>query len=109
MTNKERKQLAKKAKFQREVIAMGGTVDDANNAAADGDNQIQGGRDFFDLVSIINCHILGGGGGIGAGAEIGGQFTVSQQAKSAAQIAQQENAIDIKVGHVYALNIIERM
>lgn len=37
------------------------------------------------------------GGGIGAAAELGEQFTVSQQAHSAAQMSQMENAVDIKV------------
>uniref|UniRef100_A0A7E4ZPV1 ATP-binding cassette sub-family F member 1 n=1 Tax=Panagrellus redivivus TaxID=6233 RepID=A0A7E4ZPV1_PANRE len=36
-------------------------------------------------------------GGIGAGAELGGQFSVSHAAKTGAQLAQLENAVDIKV------------
>lgn len=35
--------------------------------------------------------------GIGAGAEVGDQFTVSQAAKTDAQLALLENAVDIKV------------
>ena len=35
--------------------------------------------------------------GIGAGAELGDQFTVSEQVKSDGQLAQLENAVDIKV------------
>ncbi|KAI1730345.1 ABC transporter domain-containing protein [Ditylenchus destructor] len=37
------------------------------------------------------------GGGIGAGAELGDQFSVSQQTRTDAQLAQMENAVDIKV------------
>lgn len=37
------------------------------------------------------------GGGIGSGAQLGAQFTVSQQAKSSAKAAQQEFAVDIVV------------
>lgn len=44
----------------------------------------------------INPKCLGSGG-IGSGAELGQQFSVSQQAKSAGQWNQLENAVDIKV------------
>ena len=37
------------------------------------------------------------GGGIGAGGELAEHFTVSQVAKSDAQLIQMENAVDIKV------------
>lgn len=37
------------------------------------------------------------GQGIGAGVEVGDQFTVSQQAKTEVQLSQLENAVDIKV------------
>ncbi|CAG9540082.1 unnamed protein product [Cercopithifilaria johnstoni] len=40
---------------------------------------------------------MGESGGIGSGAELGQQFSVSQQAKSVGQRNQLENAIDIKV------------
>lgn len=39
-------------------------------------------------------------GGIGAGAELGDQFTISQQVKTEAQLALLENALDIKVGTI---------
>ncbi|CAJ0945631.1 unnamed protein product, partial [Mesorhabditis belari] len=40
---------------------------------------------------------MGDGGGIGAGAELGGQFSVSQQVKTTQQMALLENSQDIKV------------
>ena len=38
------------------------------------------------------------GGGIGSGADVGDQFTVSQMAKNVQQLQQIENSMDIKVG-----------
>ncbi|KHN83428.1 ATP-binding cassette sub-family F member 1 [Toxocara canis] len=74
LSRKELKKLQKKAEYEREVLAMGGHVEGKGDVNAERQ-----------------------GGGIGAGAELGKQFAVSQQAKSAAQLAQLENAVDIKV------------
>ncbi|VDM41859.1 unnamed protein product [Toxocara canis] len=73
LSRKELKKLQKKAEYEREVLAMGGHVEGKGDVNAERQ-----------------------GGGIGAGAELGKQFAVSQQAKSAAQLAQLENAVDIK-------------
>lgn len=37
------------------------------------------------------------GGGIGSGAELGAHFTVSQTSKTATQLTQIENSMDIKI------------
>uniref|UniRef100_A0A914WRZ6 ABC transporter domain-containing protein n=1 Tax=Plectus sambesii TaxID=2011161 RepID=A0A914WRZ6_9BILA len=75
LTKKDKKKLAKRAEYEREIKAMGGTIDSEQVEEA----------------------VEKKGGGIGAGAEVGNQFSVSQQARSSAQIAQIENAVDIKV------------
>ncbi|VDK70880.1 unnamed protein product, partial [Anisakis simplex] len=74
LSRKELKKLQKKAEYEKEVMAMGGHVDRQEDDSGEKKE----------------------GGGIGAGAELGGQFAVSQQAKSVAQMTQLENAVDIK-------------
>lgn len=76
LSRKELKKLQKKAEYEKEVLAMGGTISGKEES---GGNEVKE------------------GGGIGSGAELGHQFTVSQQAKSTAQRSQLEYAVDIKV------------
>lgn len=75
LSRKELKKLQKKAEYEREVLSMGGQVESKGEQNTEKKE----------------------GGGIGSGAELGQQFSVSQQAKSAAQLAQLENAVDIKI------------
>ncbi|VIO88985.1 Uncharacterized protein BM_BM3436 [Brugia malayi] len=73
LSRKELKKLQRKAEYEREIKEMGGTVENQKEKEKKGS------------------------GGIGSGAELGQQFSVSQQAKSAGQRIQLENAVDIKV------------
>uniref|UniRef100_A0AC34F422 ABC transporter domain-containing protein n=1 Tax=Panagrolaimus sp. ES5 TaxID=591445 RepID=A0AC34F422_9BILA len=75
LTRKQLKEQKTKDKFNNELRSLGSKLD--------GDTE-QGGGD-------------NDASGIGAGAEVGDQFTVSQAAKTDAQLAFMENAIDIKV------------
>ncbi|CAI4222342.1 unnamed protein product [Auanema sp. JU1783] len=77
LSRKDLKKLAKKAEYDREILSMGGKIQDAVEADADAE------------------HIEGGG--IGSGANLGEQFTVSQTAKSHQQMVNIENSMDIKV------------
>ncbi|KAF8386346.1 abcf-1 [Pristionchus pacificus] len=79
MTKKDAKKAAKKAAFDNEVRAMGGKVD----------GDVQEDPDERERL----------GGGIGAGAELGDQFTVSTQARdrTGRQQDQHDNELDIKV------------
>ncbi|KAL3990375.1 ABC transporter family protein [Acanthocheilonema viteae] len=76
LSRKELKKLQKKAEYEREIREMGGTVEDREEKGALEKKE---------------------SGGIGSGAELGQQFSVSQQAKSIGQRNQLENAVDIKV------------
>ncbi|MCP9263135.1 WD repeat-containing protein 36 [Dirofilaria immitis] len=67
--------LNKKAEYEREIKEMGGATENQEKGAAEKKES----------------------SGIGSGAELGQQFSVSQQAKSSGQQSQLENAIDIKV------------
>lgn len=53
---------------------------------------------YFDNHKVFEsyCVLFSEIGGIGSGAELGQQFSVSQQAKTTAQLSQLENAADIK-------------
>ncbi|MFH4975122.1 hypothetical protein AB6A40_001831 [Gnathostoma spinigerum] len=75
LSRKELKKLQKKAEYEREVLSMGGKIDGTEEKTEEPHQ----------------------GGGIGAGAVLGDQFSVSQQAKTSYQIAQLENVMDIKV------------
>ncbi|PIO62904.1 ABC transporter, ATP-binding protein [Teladorsagia circumcincta] len=77
LTKRELKKLAKRAGYEKEILAMGGTVDGQNASEIQNED--------------------GERGGIGAGAELGGQFTVSQSSQSHTQKQQAENNMDIKV------------
>nr|CDJ88192.2 unnamed protein product [Haemonchus contortus] len=77
LTKRELKKLAKRAGYEKEILAMGGTVDGQN-------------------ASDIHTED-GERGGIGSGAELGGQFTVSQSSQSQTQKQQADNNMDIKV------------
>ncbi|EPB68628.1 ABC transporter, ATP-binding protein [Ancylostoma ceylanicum] len=77
LTKRELKKLAKKAEYEKEILAMGGTVDGMNASEMQGDDDAER--------------------GIGAGAQLGGQFTVSQVSQSHTQKQQTENSMDIKV------------
>uniref|UniRef100_A0A0N5AG92 ATP-binding cassette sub-family F member 1 n=1 Tax=Syphacia muris TaxID=451379 RepID=A0A0N5AG92_9BILA len=74
LSRKELKKLKKKAEYDKEIMALGGKIEE--NVVIEKRN---------------------GGGGIGAGAELGQQFSVSQQTKTAAQLIQLESADDIKI------------
>ncbi|RCN34421.1 hypothetical protein ANCCAN_19726 [Ancylostoma caninum] len=76
LTKRELKKLAKKAEYEKEILAMGGTVDGMNASEMQGDDDAEK--------------------GIGAGAHLGGQFTVSQVSQSHTQKQQTENSMDIK-------------
>jgi len=76
LSRKQRKELEKQSKFKDELRQMGAKIDDDDKK-----------RDFDDDELA----------GIGAGANIGEQFTVSQTTKTDAQTALLENAVDIKV------------
>ncbi|VDK69257.1 unnamed protein product [Litomosoides sigmodontis] len=76
LSRKEMKKLQKRADYEREIKKMGGRVENEEGK------------------EIVKNK---GSGGIGSGAELGQQFSVSQQAKSAGQWNQLENAVDIKV------------
>ncbi|KAM3728305.1 ATP-binding cassette sub-family F member [Dirofilaria immitis] len=75
LSRKELKKLQKKAEYEREIKEMGGATENQEKGAAEKKES----------------------SGIGSGAELGQQFSVSQQAKSSGQRSQLENAIDIKV------------
>ncbi|ETN82309.1 ABC transporter, ATP-binding protein [Necator americanus] len=76
LTKRELKRLAKRADYEKEILAMGGTVDGVNASQIEGEE---------------------GEKGIGSGAQLGGQFTVSQTSQSHTQKVQAENSMDIKV------------
>ncbi|PAV67989.1 hypothetical protein WR25_23357 [Diploscapter pachys] len=76
-TRKDKKKDKKREKYEQQVLAMGGKVE---------------GRD--DQTHSRNQEEVAG---IGSGAELGGQFSVSQAAKSSGQTQQMENSMDIKV------------
>ncbi|KAE9550755.1 hypothetical protein FO519_006029 [Halicephalobus sp. NKZ332] len=76
LSRKQKKELEKKSKFKDELRQMGAKVDDDGKPGKNHDEEHAG---------------------IGAGADIGDQFTVSQAVKSDAQAALMENAVDIKV------------
>uniref|UniRef100_A0A1I8EI32 ATP-binding cassette n=2 Tax=Wuchereria bancrofti TaxID=6293 RepID=A0A1I8EI32_WUCBA len=76
LSRKELKKLQRKAEYEREIKEMGGTVENQKEKETAEKKE---------------------SGGIGSGAELGQQFSVSQQAKSAGQRIQLENAVDIKV------------
>jgi ATP-binding cassette subfamily F protein 1 len=75
LSRKQMKEQKTKEKFNNELRSLGSKLI--------GDSEQTGGD---------NDEI-----GIGAGAEVGDQFTVSQAAKTDAQLALMENAVDIKV------------
>ncbi|CAJ0587164.1 unnamed protein product, partial [Mesorhabditis spiculigera] len=75
VNKRDAKKAKKQAKYEKEILAMGGKVEGVSNAPKE------------EFV----------GGGIGAGAELGGQFSVSQQAKTTQQMALLETSQDIKV------------
>ncbi|GMT12679.1 hypothetical protein PFISCL1PPCAC_3976 [Pristionchus fissidentatus] len=77
LTKKDAKKAAKRAQYENEIRAMGGTVE--------GDVQI----DYDEQERL--------GGGIGSGAALGDQFTVATQARSGKQQEQLDNEMDIKV------------
>ncbi|TKR81723.1 hypothetical protein L596_015549 [Steinernema carpocapsae] len=77
------KKQKKKDAFQNEMKAMGNKGEQKEEANGD---------EHFE------------GRGIGDSDELGSQFTVSQQAMSAAQVAAQENVNDIKVENFIAAN-----
>ncbi|GMR33223.1 hypothetical protein PMAYCL1PPCAC_03418 [Pristionchus mayeri] len=79
LTKKDAKKAAKRAQYENEIRAMGGTVE--------GDIK----EDPEERERL--------GGGIGAGAALGDQFTVSTQAnnRSGKQQNQLDNELDIKV------------
>ncbi|WKY13208.1 hypothetical protein Q1695_004203 [Nippostrongylus brasiliensis] len=77
LTKREMKKLAKRAGYEKEILAMGGTVDGQNASEMHNED--------------------GDRGGIGSGANLGGQFTVSQSSQSFSQKQQAENSMDIKV------------
>ncbi|CAD5229135.1 unnamed protein product [Bursaphelenchus okinawaensis] len=76
LTRKELKKLQKQKEYENELKAMGSKAFE---------KEVASGEEFAE------------GGGIGAGVELGDQFTVSQQDKTDAQNALLENAVDIKV------------
>jgi len=76
LTRKELKKLQKQKEYEDELKAMGSKAFETD-------------PDNIDERTL--------GGGIGAGAELGDQFTVSQQNKTDVQLQQLENAVDIKV------------
>ncbi|KAK6058822.1 hypothetical protein COOONC_03604, partial [Cooperia oncophora] len=77
LTKRELKKLAKRAGYEKEILAMGGTVDGQNASEIQNEE--------------------GEKGGIGSGAHLGGQFTVSQSSQSQTQKQQADNNMDIKV------------
>ncbi|KAK0406133.1 hypothetical protein QR680_018387 [Steinernema hermaphroditum] len=78
LTKKELKKQKKQDAFKSELKAMGGKMEQMEIAETNGDDHHEG-------------------RGIGGDNELGSQFTVSQQAMTAAQLAAQENVNDIKV------------
>ncbi|CAD6198037.1 unnamed protein product [Caenorhabditis auriculariae] len=76
MSRKEAKKAKAKASFDKEVLAMGGVVDNLPTVS-----------EYDDDIPA----------GIGSGAELGAHFTVSQTAKNASQLQQIENSMDIKI------------
>lgn len=97
LTKKELKKLAKRAEYEKELASMGSKVDGQENGSAEKRRKFTN----IQLRSAPPERTLTSrdldGGGIGAAAELGEQFTVSQQVHSAAQMSQMENAVDIKV------------
>ncbi|GMT02803.1 hypothetical protein PENTCL1PPCAC_24977 [Pristionchus entomophagus] len=77
LTKKDAKKAAKRAQYENEIRAMGGTVEGDVKEDPDERERL--------------------GGGIGAGAALGDQFTVSAQAKTGKQQNQVDNELDIKV------------
>ncbi|KAJ1360100.1 hypothetical protein KIN20_018994 [Parelaphostrongylus tenuis] len=75
-TKRELKKLAKRAGYEKEILEMGGTIDGQNASDMRNDNDEKG---------------------IGSGAQLGGQFSVSQASQSHSKKQQVENSMDIKV------------
>jgi hypothetical protein len=76
-TRKELKKQQKRNEYEKGLQAMGSKLHNINTKE--------------DQSSTIKK------GGIGSGAEVGDQFTVSQQVKTDAQLNLMETAVDIKV------------
>ncbi|VDM84338.1 unnamed protein product, partial [Strongylus vulgaris] len=91
LSKKELRKLAKRADYEKEILAMGGKVDGqtANDIREDDDVTFSNPKQ--------NDVIFSGERGIGSGAQLGGQFTVSQASQSITQKQQAENNMDIKV------------
>ncbi|KJH46985.1 ABC transporter, ATP-binding protein [Dictyocaulus viviparus] len=76
LTKRELKKLAKRAEYEKEILAMGGTIGEHDRIDENNDE---------------------GEKGIGSGAQLGGQFSVSQASQNYSMKQQTENSMDIKV------------
>ncbi|CAI2355383.1 unnamed protein product [Caenorhabditis sp. 36 PRJEB53466] len=76
ISRKEAKKAKAKENYEKTILSMGGIVESLPEVEGNGDEN----------------H-----GGIGSGAELGAHFTVSQTSKTATQLVQLENSMDIKI------------
>jgi hypothetical protein len=111
-SRKELKKKQKRGEYERSLQAMGSKLHnlDENPDAANAEHKRGSFIIFllpFKMISGVVIHkdkpslsvhsLFTFKGGIGAGAEVGDQFTVSQQVKTDAQLSLMETAVDIKV------------